>query len=60
MMKRVIVLMLALALVFSLAACKGAAPETTTVPAATDEATTAAAPVSTPENPVIRLSLIHI
>ncbi len=55
-MKRIIVLVLALALVFSLAACKGNTPETTTVPAATDEATTAAEPVSTPENPVIRLA----
>ena len=55
-MKRIIVLVLALALVFSLAACKGATPETTTAPQTSDEATTAAEPVNTPENPVIRMA----
>ena len=55
-MKKLLALLMALALVFSLAACSGGGDKTDETTAAADEATTLATPVETPENPVIRLA----
>ncbi len=54
-MKKLLALLLVLAMALSFAACAGKTTDETTAPAETED-TTAAEPVETPENPVIRLA----